>query len=93
MKRRREHGECDTREGGRGCLVFGTGICTFRRKRVGLLEKASRFTLRLGSSNVLGWWMCLAVMGALVAWFCMEMQKTQASSAGAISMVLEEQSV
>jgi len=33
MKRRREHGECDTREGGRGCLVFGTKICTFDESR------------------------------------------------------------
>lgn len=33
MKRRREHGECDTREGGRGCLVFGTKICTFRKRK------------------------------------------------------------
>ncbi|TVY87159.1 hypothetical protein LAWI1_G006248, partial [Lachnellula willkommii] len=92
MKRRREHGECDTREGGRGCLVFGTGICTFRRKRVGLLETTKRFILRLGSSNVLVWWMCLAVMGVLVAWFCMEMQKTQAGPAAVTSMVPEEKS-
>jgi len=33
MKRRREHGECDTREGGRGCLVFGTKICTIDESR------------------------------------------------------------
>ena len=31
MKRRREHGECDTNPGGRGCLVFGTPVCTLRK--------------------------------------------------------------
>ncbi|TVY24380.1 hypothetical protein LHYA1_G007449 [Lachnellula hyalina] len=75
MKRRREHGECDTGEGGRGCLVFGTRICTFRRKRIGLLEKIRSSILRLGSENVLVWWMCLAVMGALLGWVCLEVQK------------------
>src|SRR3954466_14983725 len=33
MKRRREHGECERREGGRGCLVFQTPVCSPRKKR------------------------------------------------------------
>ena len=74
MKRRREHGECDTREGGRGCLVFGTGVCTFRRKEVGWVEKMKRGWMVLGSMNVLLWWVCAAVMGALLACGWMEMQ-------------------
>ena len=32
MKRRREHIECECREGGRGCIVLGTPICTFKKK-------------------------------------------------------------
>lgn len=73
MKRRREHGECETREGGRGCLVFGTGICTFRRKDGGGLEKVKRV---LGSVDAWMWWVCVALVGVLVAWKGMEMQRT-----------------
>jgi len=32
MKRRREHGECESHEGGRGCLVFDTPICGLKKK-------------------------------------------------------------
>ena len=32
MKRRREHIECESREGGRGCIILGTSVCTFKRK-------------------------------------------------------------
>jgi len=65
MKRRREHGECDTREGGRGCLVFGTGVCTFRKKNTGKLGEMKRF---LSRKRVLLMWICAAVLGILVAW-------------------------
>jgi hypothetical protein len=73
MKRRREHGECDTREGGRGCLVFGTGACTFRRNEVGWVEKMKRGLSRLGSQNALMLWVCVALVGGLLAWVGMEM--------------------
>jgi hypothetical protein len=33
MKRRREHGECESREGGRGCIVLGTPVCTSTKRR------------------------------------------------------------
>ncbi|TVY38217.1 hypothetical protein LSUB1_G004224, partial [Lachnellula subtilissima] len=33
------------------------------------------FYFETGKLDVLVWWMCLAVMGALLAWFCMEVQK------------------
>jgi hypothetical protein len=32
MKRRREHIECESRAGGRGCIVLGTPICTSKKK-------------------------------------------------------------
>jgi hypothetical protein len=32
MRRRREHIECESREGGRGCIILGTSICTVKKK-------------------------------------------------------------
>ncbi|CCD53253.1 hypothetical protein BofuT4_P122720.1 [Botrytis cinerea T4] len=32
MKRRREHQECDTKPGGRGCLVLGRNICIDKKE-------------------------------------------------------------
>jgi hypothetical protein len=72
MKRRREHGECDTREGGRGCLVFGTGVCTFRKKKMGKFGEMRRFLERW---RVVLLWICAAVLGVLVAWGWMEMRR------------------
>ena len=42
MKRRREHGECDTMEGGRGCLVYDTKVCTFRKPGLGYTERMKK---------------------------------------------------
>jgi hypothetical protein len=75
MKRRREHGECDTREGGRGCLVFGTGVCTFRKKKIGKFGEMRRFLER---QRVVLLWIFAAVLGILVAWGWMEMQRLNA---------------
>ncbi|KAG4436785.1 hypothetical protein IFR05_007719 [Cadophora sp. M221] len=58
MKRRREHGECDTREGGRGCLVFDTKVCTFRKPELGRLERLKEWIGR----NIL-WWILAALVG------------------------------
>jgi hypothetical protein len=33
MKRRREHIECETREGGRGCIVLGTPVCQVKKNK------------------------------------------------------------
>lgn len=33
MARRRQHGECEIAEGGRGCLVLGTRTCEWRKAR------------------------------------------------------------
>lgn len=63
MKRRREHGECDTQEDGRGCLVFGTKVCTFRKPEMGRW-KATRKWL---GSNVVVWWIFVALLGIVPA--------------------------
>jgi len=63
MKRRREHGECDIREGGRGCLVFGTKVCTFRKAKRGRLEGLKRW---LTGVNTAVWWFLFAVVGVLL---------------------------
>ncbi|KAK0129216.1 hypothetical protein ONS95_001151 [Cadophora gregata] len=62
MKRRREHGECDTREGGRGCLVFDTKVCTFRKPELGYVERIKNL---LGASLL--WWILAALVGVLPA--------------------------
>ena len=67
MKRRREHGECDTREGGRGCLVFGTKVCTFRRERLGrlgILRERVRSQIR---GSEIAWWISCALFGLVLA--------------------------
>lgn len=33
MKRRREHFECETRDGGRGCIILGTPVCTLKKMK------------------------------------------------------------
>jgi hypothetical protein len=33
MARRRQHGECEVAEGGRGCLVLGTKTCEWKKAR------------------------------------------------------------
>jgi hypothetical protein len=72
MKRRREHGECDTRPDGRGCLVFGTKICTFPRRKVSHFEKLGRWMERswiVGflKMNVEVYWVLIAVLGLMLA--------------------------
>ncbi|KAH8659236.1 hypothetical protein BGZ60DRAFT_382307 [Tricladium varicosporioides] len=72
MQRYREHDECDVtgREGGRGCLVYGTKICT-SRKELTRFGKAKKFAQGLRSWNVLLWWFSVAVAGLLMAWIWM----------------------
>lgn len=69
MKRRREHGECETREGGRGCLVFETKVCEYRRQRMGRIEVFREWILNSKSAPGIEvfWWMMVAVVGVLVA--------------------------
>jgi hypothetical protein len=66
MKRRREHGECETRVGGRGCLVLGTSVCTFRKEKLAfeILKRRVRRCLR-GDGIV--WWAVIALLGVALA--------------------------
>jgi hypothetical protein len=73
MKRRREHGECDTREGGRGCLVFGTKVCTYRKKPTTRIEAAKKWVMSLVNKNAL-WWIVAAAIGAMLAFSLMWMR-------------------
>lgn len=76
MKRRREHGECETRPNGRGCLVFGTKICTYEKKQLNKMSIFKKsFTKVLGKVGLFLWWVSLALLGAGVAWGWMEHQR------------------
>ncbi|KAH7312983.1 hypothetical protein BKA65DRAFT_149899 [Rhexocercosporidium sp. MPI-PUGE-AT-0058] len=66
MKRRREHGECDTREGGRGCLVFDTKVCTFRKPELGRLERMKSWMV-----TNLFWWIFITLVGIIPALWLM----------------------
>jgi hypothetical protein len=63
MKRRREHGDCDTKKGGRGCLVFGSKVCTHEKKETGRLETVRKWGGKLISGNVMLWWWLVAAVG------------------------------
>lgn len=65
MQRRREHLECESRPG-LGCLVFGTEICTHRKKLRGRYTRWLRahFTIEL-------WWILLALVPVLFGMFWM----------------------
>jgi len=48
MKRRREHGECENIVGGRGCLVFGTKACAYKKdKTIQILMNWTRMILKM----------------------------------------------
>jgi hypothetical protein len=89
MKRRREHGECDTRPDGRGCLVFGTKICTYRKPTLTRLGKFKRLSIKLFRMlGLLLWWLSLTLLGAGIAWGWQENQRrTQVLDAGVRSAV------
>lgn len=65
MKRRREHGECEAKPGGRGCLVLGTPVCAVRREKMaeGILKKIGVLVHR----NRTVWWVLVALIGIVVA--------------------------
>src|SRR3569833_3366247 len=56
MKHRREHIECESMPG-LGCLVYGTKICTHRRKPIQKLKRwlKTRLTVEL-------WWVLMAMV-------------------------------
>jgi hypothetical protein len=74
MKRRREHGECDTREGGRGCLVFGTKVCTYRKKPTTRIEATKKWVMGITNRNTALWWILAAAIGAIFAFSFMWMR-------------------
>lgn len=63
MKRRREHGECEAREGGRGCLVFETKICEYKRKRMGRLQLLKEWLSNSRKGKEVLWWIIVAMIG------------------------------
>jgi hypothetical protein len=65
MKRRREHGDCDTKRGGRGCLVFGSKVCTHEKKETGRLETVRKWAGKIFSGNVVLWWLIAGLALAL----------------------------
>ncbi len=65
MKRRREHVECESRPG-LGCLVYGTSICTHRRKPLQRVEKWLRSSLTIEL-----WWVLLAMVPLVLSWLWM----------------------
>jgi hypothetical protein len=67
MKRRREHGDCDTKKGGRGCLVFGSKVCTHEKKETGRLETVRKWVRKLCSRNVALWWL-VAGLALVFGW-------------------------
>lgn len=73
MERRRQHGECDTREGGRGCLVFGTKVCTFQKKKVWKLAMMRSWA----ESNPQTLFMVVALLSLASAWAWQSMMKEQ----------------
>ncbi|CAG8960819.1 hypothetical protein HYFRA_00002356 [Hymenoscyphus fraxineus] len=76
MKRRREHGECESRPDGRGCLVFGTKICTYKKEELGWIAVFKKFSWGvIRRVGMFLWWVSLALLGAGVAWFWMEHQR------------------
>ncbi|KUJ16947.1 uncharacterized protein LY89DRAFT_585731 [Mollisia scopiformis] len=67
MKRRREHGECETREGGRGCLVFETKVCTYRKERMGRFEVFREWMTSSKKRREVLWWILVTIMGIVLA--------------------------
>jgi hypothetical protein len=68
MKRRREHGDCDTKKGGRGCLVFGSKVCTYEKKETGRLETVKKWAGKLISGNVVLWWLAALCLTLAFGW-------------------------
>lgn len=66
MKRRREHGECETRAGGRGCLVFGTPVCGYKKKEKAPLMVVKRWARWATEGNAVFWWIFAALVGVAV---------------------------
>jgi hypothetical protein len=67
MKRRREHGECDIKVGGRGCLVYGTKVCEFRRAKQDRWQRFKEKFHLLTTQTSAMWWLLCAFFGVCLA--------------------------
>nr|XP_036581251.1 F-box domain-containing protein [Colletotrichum truncatum]KAF6789519.1 F-box domain-containing protein [Colletotrichum truncatum] len=65
MQRRREHMECESRPG-LGCLVYGTAVCSHRR-RIG--ARCQRWLRRRLTVEL--WWVLIALVPILFCWLWM----------------------
>ncbi|ORY58092.1 uncharacterized protein BCR38DRAFT_300294, partial [Pseudomassariella vexata] len=65
MRRRREHLECESRQG-LGCLVYGTSVCSHKRRG---RERWTRWLRARMTVEV--WWVLLALGPVLLGWFWM----------------------
>jgi len=85
MKRRREHGECERRLGGRGCLVFGTPVCKFRRR--GRWEEWREVGRKIAEALWVLRWIIVVMLGIVLAWGRMHsgLDAENLSSSGGVS--------
>ncbi|KAK1594178.1 uncharacterized protein LY79DRAFT_550063 [Colletotrichum navitas] len=65
MQRRREHMECESRPG-LGCLVYGTSVCSHRRK---ISARCQRWLRRRLTVEL--WWVLLALLPVVLCWLWM----------------------
>ncbi|OLN97585.1 hypothetical protein CCHL11_01005 [Colletotrichum chlorophyti] len=65
MQRRREHMECESRPG-LGCLVYGTTVCSHRRK---LGARCQRWLRRRLTVEL--WWVLIALVPIVFCWLWM----------------------
>jgi hypothetical protein len=80
MKRRREHGECETRPGGRGCLVVGTAVCEVRKEKMAREVIKRRLGRLLGRERPL-YGFLIALFGVVFAgWAMLRMQSMETTS-------------
>ena len=75
MKRRREHGECEAKVGGRGCVVLGTPVCTFRKVERRWWMRMSKRMWSFVQANPVLLWLVIALLGIVVAGSCIRVQK------------------
>ncbi|UQC76227.1 F-box domain-containing protein [Colletotrichum lupini] len=79
MQRRREHMECESRPG-LGCLVYGTSVCSHRRK---IGARCSRWLRRRLTVEL--WWVLIALIPIAFCWLWMAEFATWAASAYRVS--------
>ncbi|WQF85992.1 hypothetical protein CDEST_11006 [Colletotrichum destructivum] len=65
MQRRREHIECESRPG-LGCLVYGTPVCSHRRK---ISARCQRWLRRRLTVEL--WWVLIALIPVALCWLWM----------------------